>query len=71
MGREPGRADLEKLKSAGEFETVAVTVHRAIAAIDAFRRFGCGRHRTALNIGDCFAYALAAFSDEPLLRKEI
>ncbi len=38
-------------------------------AIDAFRRFGRGRHRAALNIGDCFTYALAATLDEPLLFK--
>src|SRR5208282_6175337 len=63
---EAGRADLEKLMSAGEFEIVAVTAHQAMAAIDAFRRFGRGRHRAALNIGDCFAYALAAILDEPL-----
>ncbi len=64
---EAGRADLEKLLSAGEFEIVAVTAHQAMAAIDAFRRFGSGRHCAALNIGDCFAYALAAILDEPLL----
>ena len=66
---EAGRADLEKLMSAGEFEIVAVTAHQAMAAIDAFRRFGRGRHRAALNIGDCFAYALAPILDEPLLFK--
>ena len=28
-------------------------------AIDAFARFGKGRHPAALNFGDCFAYALS------------
>jgi len=33
-------------------------------AADAFRRFGRGRHRAALNYGDCLAYATArAFRD--------
>ncbi len=36
-------------------------------AKDAFRRFGKGRHRAALNFGDCAAYALARASGEPLL----
>jgi addiction module HigA family antidote len=36
-------------------------------AIEAFRRFGKGRRRAALNIGDCFAYALAAATGEPRL----
>ena len=30
-------------------------------------RFGRGRHRAALNFGDCFAYALARAEDLPLL----
>lgn len=33
-------------------------------AVDAFRRFGRGRHPAALNYGDCLAYATArAFRD--------
>ena len=35
----------------------------------AFRRFGKGRHKAALNMGDCFAYALAKARNEPLLFK--
>ena len=31
--------------------------------------FGKGRHKAALNFGDCFAYALAKASGEPLLFK--
>lgn len=38
-------------------------------ACEAFRRFGKGRHPAARNIGDCFAYALAKATGEPLLRK--
>lgn len=36
-------------------------------AHDAWRRFGKGRHRAALNYGDCFAYALATHAELPLL----
>ena len=30
---------------------------------------GKGRHRAGLNFGDCFAYALARISGQPLLFK--
>lgn len=36
-------------------------------AIGAFRRFGKGRHRAALNFGDCLTYAIASLSELPLL----
>jgi ribonuclease VapC len=36
-------------------------------ALDAYRRFGRGRHRAALNFGDCLAYAVARLADAPLL----
>lgn len=38
-------------------------------AQSAFRQFGKGRHKAALNMGDCFAYALAKSKGEPLLFK--
>jgi ribonuclease VapC len=44
-----------------------VTVQQAILARQAFYDFGKGRHPAALNFGDCFAYALAKSSGEPLL----
>jgi uncharacterized protein with PIN domain len=39
----------------------------AIAEHCAFSRFGKGRHRAGLNYGDCFSYALAIVTGEPLL----
>ena len=38
-------------------------------AIDAHARYGKGRHRAALNMGDCFAYACAKANDAKLLYK--
>jgi len=38
-------------------------------ARDAFRRYGKGRHRAALNLGDCIAYATARHEVLPLLFK--
>jgi len=39
------------------------------AARRAWRTCGKGNHRASLNFGDCFAYALAKISGEPLLAK--
>lgn len=36
-------------------------------AIDAYARFGKGRHPAALNFGDCMTYATAALARQPLL----
>ncbi|MFN8186260.1 MAG: type II toxin-antitoxin system VapC family toxin [Gaiellales bacterium] len=36
-------------------------------ALDAYRRFGRGRHPAALNFGDCLTYAVARVAGEPLL----
>lgn len=38
-------------------------------AIDAYDRYGKGRHAAGLNIGDCFAYACARHERLPLLFK--
>lgn len=37
------------------------------AAVEAWLRFGKGRHPAALNFGDCLSYAVASLADEPLL----
>ena len=39
------------------------------AAEAAFDRYGKGRHPAGLNMGDCFAYAVAAVSRAPFLFK--
>lgn len=36
-------------------------------AVEAYRRFGKGRHPARLNFGDCLTYATAHLSGEPLL----
>jgi len=56
---------LEELR----IEVVAVDAELAQAALAAWRRFGRGRHRAALNLGDCFSYAVARSTGEPLLAK--
>ena len=46
-----------------------VTLQQAQIAREAYRDFGKGRHRAGLNFGDCFAYALAKVTGDPLLFK--
>jgi ribonuclease VapC len=46
-----------------------VTVEHGHLARQAFLDFGKGRHKAALNFGDCFSYALAKATGEPLLFK--
>ncbi len=50
-------------------EIVDVNGEQAGAAIDAFFRFGKGRHRARLNLADCFAYAPAKSRGIPILFK--
>ena len=45
------------------------TVEQAHIARQAFLDFGKGRHPASLNFGDCFAYALARITGQPLLFK--
>jgi ribonuclease VapC len=66
----PEMADvIDTLLTRVDAEICPVTTKTARIARDGWRRFGKGRHRAALNLGDCFAYALAIERDEPLLFK--
>jgi ribonuclease VapC len=50
-------------------QIVPVDAEQAELARSAWRKFGKGRHPAALNYGDCFSYALAKSSGDPLLAK--
>jgi ribonuclease VapC len=50
-------------------EVVPVTQEQGTLAISAFLSYGKGRHPAALNLSDCFAYALAKDRNVPLLFK--
>ena len=52
-----------------QIELVPVSVSQAAIARHAWRVFGRGVHPARLNYGDCFAYALAKETREPLLFK--
>jgi ribonuclease VapC len=59
---------LKRLLEAYGIEIVPFTESQAALAGDAYRDFGKGSgHRAQLNFGDCFSYALASETGEPLL----
>ena len=60
---------VDRLLSGIEAEIVAVDPDTARIARAAYRRFGKKNHPAKLNFGDCFAYALAKQTGEPLLFK--
>ena len=66
---ELGRAELQLFVYEAELEVVAFDQNQVDFAALAWRRYGKGRHPAALNYGDCFAYALAKATGEPLLFK--
>ncbi|WP_108522894.1 type II toxin-antitoxin system VapC family toxin [Bradyrhizobium algeriense] len=66
---EAGGAELDLWLHKADIEIVPVTADHADQARRAWRRYGKGRHPAGLNFGDCFSYALAALSGEPLLFK--
>ncbi len=68
LGQE-GARDLKLFLVEADIEVVPVTMEQAELAREAYRRYGRGNHPARLNFGDCFAYALAKASDEPLLYK--
>jgi ribonuclease VapC len=73
------RADEDRTGSRGELldemmqrfdvRIASITPEQAKVAREAYQRFGKGRHPARLNLGDCFAYALAKARGEPLLFK--
>ncbi len=58
---------LEGFLSELRAEILPIDRDTGLVAIDAFSRFGKGRHPARLNFGDCFAYAGAKAAGLPLL----
>ncbi len=61
------RGLIARLLAEGSIVTVPFADAHFGVALDAWLRFGKGRHRAALNFGDCMAYAVARVAQEPLL----
>lgn len=64
-----GVRDLDRFLGRAGIEVIPVDAEQGQLARSAFARFGKGRHRAALNFGECFSYALAVALGEPLLFK--
>jgi ribonuclease VapC len=62
-----GARELDALLRQARIEILPFDADQAAIAREAFRRFGKGRHPAGLNLGDCFAYALAKHRGQPLL----
>ena len=62
-------AKAEQMIERARIELVPFTIAQAHWARHARLTYGVGRHAAGLNFGDCFTYALAKESGEPLLYK--
>lgn len=61
--------EVELLLLALSVRIVPFDSHHLHWALQGWRRYGKGRHRAGLNLGDCFSYGLAMALDLPLLFK--
>jgi ribonuclease VapC len=63
------RGEVRRFLAAGEFEFTSIGEGDFEIAMDAYARYGKGRHPASLNMGDCFAYACAKSRGAKLLFK--
>jgi ribonuclease VapC len=61
------RGLLARVLQEGGIAVVDLTEAHVSVAMDAWLRYGKGRHPAALNFGDCLAYATAVVAGAPLL----
>lgn len=69
QGDERSWTELDALVAEAHIEIVPQDAALTEIARSAFVRYGKGRHRAGLNLGDCAVYALASLRDLPLLSK--
>ncbi len=62
-----GKTVLARFLQENAIQTLAFDEGHAAVALDAYSRFGNGRHPAALNFGDCCTYATASIAGEQLL----
>ncbi len=62
-------AEVQRFLSEMKIQVRPIPAEAAHLAIEAFHRFGKGRHPAQLNFGDCMAYACARHYGYPLLFK--
>jgi ribonuclease VapC len=66
---EAGSQEFDQLLQTAQITIVPVTAQQVEIGRQAYHTYGKGRHPAGLNYGDCFAYALAKTTSEPLLFK--
>lgn len=66
---DPAVVGMDRFLQAVAIRVEPVTLDQLQAARAAFDTYGKGRHPAGLNLGDCFAYALARTTSQPLLFK--
>ena len=64
-----GARALAQLLAETGTDVIPFDAGQAEIALDAWRRFGKGRHSAGLNLGDCASYALSKLMGEALLFK--
>jgi ribonuclease VapC len=69
IGRPSAAERVDQLARELRIEISTATIDDALAAREAYFRFGRGYHAARLNLADCFSYALAKARNEPLLFK--
>ncbi len=63
----PGVTVVQRLIADAEVAVIPFRdAHRRVA-VEAYLRFGKGRHPARLNLGDCYSYAIAQVAARPLL----
>jgi ribonuclease VapC len=66
LGRDP-RDLVIRLLDEFSIEQIPFGAQHWREAVDAYLRFGKGRHKAQLNFGNCLTYAIARLANEPLL----
>ena len=62
-----GRSLLTRFLTEASIDVLPFTAEHWPHALDAYVRFGKGRHSAGLNFGDCLTYAIARATRQPLL----
>lgn len=62
-----GKTLLARLVQEVQIDVISLGSGHWTVAVDAFAKYGKGRHPAALNFGDCLTYAVARVAAEPLL----
>lgn len=66
LGQDPRNLVIRLLDEFG-IEEIPFGEHHWRETVEAYLRFGKGRHAARLNFGDCMTYAVARLANEPLL----